>query len=237
MTEPVPMLPLSVYPPGKRQPGGISVTLPSRKRPEMLRASVESLRSTATRPELLEFLVAYDPDDPETGRAADDLFCDVVWQAPERYGYAGTPRYYAELLNRATGEWTLPTWGDDGLMQTQGWDETVRAQPRGSVIWVAGNYPGLTCFPIVHMDVFFTLRRLCPLPALDTWYEYVGTDAGILVRPDPEIYVLQDRFDLTGNNRDLTYIEGRTGYRSAEFHGEPYTTWRAEDAFLLRTLA
>jgi hypothetical protein len=229
------VIPLRVRPAGERRPGVISVTLPSRRRPRMLAASVMSLRGCAVEPDLLEFLVACDPDDPGTGRLARRLGA-AVWQAPQRFGYAESARYYAALLERASGEWCLPTWGDDGLMRTPGWDAIVRAQ-RPSVLWVDGNVGGLTCFPIVHMDVLAALGRLCPLPALDSWFEYVARDAGILVRPDPPIYVLQDRFDLTGRNGDETYREGRAGYRQDEFADARHTAWRAEDAAVLARMA
>jgi hypothetical protein len=219
-----------------RRPGVISVTLPSRRRPEMLAASVASLRERAARPELLEILVAHDPDDQQTAQTARALDADVVWAAPERYGYAGLAHYYAGLLDQATGEWCLPTWGDDGLMQTQDWDSIVRAQPACSVIFPGDNHPNWVCFPIVHMDVFCVLGRLCPLPATDSWYEYVARDAGIAVGV-PEIFVLQDRFDLTGHNNDETYQESRSGIRGAEFWSEPYVSWRAQDAAALRAHA
>jgi hypothetical protein len=198
----------------------------------MLADSITSLRETAHHPEFLEFLVAYDQDDPDTAAAAEALDVDVVWPAPQRYGYAQSARYYAALLEQASGEWAVPTWGDDGLMWTQGWDDMVRATPAGSVIYVDGNVPGLTCYPIVHMDVFATLGRLCSLPALDTWYEYVGRDAGILAKPP--IYVHQDRFDLTGNNLDETYREGRSGYRPAEFFSPGFARLRDRDVSRLQ---
>lgn len=226
------MLPLRVRRPEDRRPGVISVTLPSRHRPRMLAESVASLRQRATRPDLLEILVAYDLDDPGTAETAEALGVDVVWQAPVRYGYAESARYYAALLEQASGEWAVPTWGDDGLMETQGWDDLVRDTPAGSVIFVDGNVPSLTCYPIVHMDVFAALGRLCPLPALDTWYEFVGRDAGILAKPG--IYVHQDRYDLTGNNCDETYREGRPGYRREEFFSAPYARQRDRDAARLR---
>jgi hypothetical protein len=212
-----------------RVPGMISVCLPSRRRPGMLAASVTSLREHAARPDLVEVLVAYDPDDAGTRAAALAVGADVVWQAPERYGYARSAHYYAALIEQASGEWLLPTWGDDGLMQTPGWDEIVRAQEPGTVLWVDGNIAGLTCFPIVHADVLAATGRLCPLPALDSWYEYVGRDAGVLVHPEPPIYVHQDRFDLTGRNDDETYREGRGGYRQEEFFSPGYIEERTLD--------
>lgn len=198
----------------------------------MLPASIASLRDTATHPDLLEVLVAYDPDDPQTADTARALGADVIWQAPQRYGYAGSAHYYPPLLEQATGEWCLPSWGDDGMMLTPGWDDIVRAQPAPSILYThGGDRHGNNCFPIVHMDVFAALGRFCDLPAIDTWYDDVGKMAGVWC--DPGIVLRQDRFDLTGNNRDETYLEGRSGYRAADYYSPKWTTWRHEDAAAL----
>jgi hypothetical protein len=124
-------------------------------------------------------------------------------------------------------------------MCTPGWDDIVRAQPPGSVVFVDGNYPGQTCFPVVHMDVMAAVKRLCPLPALDTWFEDAGRAAGVLVQPG--IYVRQDRPDLNGLNDDQTHREGGGAYRAAgntglgqPYYQEPYVTWRAEDAAAMK---
>lgn len=240
MTAPEPMIPLTMRPPGGRRPGVISATMPSRGRPEKLAASVTSLRETAARPELLEILIAFDPDDPLTGITARQLGTDLVWEAPRRYGFAWQVFYYKALLEQATGEWLQPTWSDDGLMKTEGWDDLLRAQPAGSIAALDDNYPGPdVCFPAVHADALAAIGRLSPLPSLDTWFEYAGRDAGVLVRPG--IYVYQDRPDITGCAADRTFAEGGGAWRAAgsggdAFHHPPYTTWRAEDAKALRRL-
>jgi hypothetical protein len=203
----------------------------------MLTASVTSLRETASHPELLEVLVAYDPDDPDTGRAAEDLAADAVWEAPERYGFAGQSRYYAALIGQCRGEWIFPTWSDDAVMCTPGWDDLLRAQPPDSVIFVEGNWPGGTCFPAVHRNTLAAVGRLCPLPALDTWFEDIGRAAGVLVTPG--IYVRQDRADLNGLNNDQTHREGGGAWRALHngcdqaYYREPYVTFRAEDTAAL----
>lgn len=227
------MIPIAVELSTRRRPGTISVVIPSRRRPAMLAASVASLRDTATRPDLIELLIAHDPDDPQTVDTAQALHADVIWQAPIRYGYAGSARYYASLLESARGEWCLPSWGDDGLMLTDGWDEIVRAQPVPSVLYTrGGDRHGNNCFPIVHMDVFAILGRFCDLPAIDTWYDDVGKAAGIW--RDPGIVVAQDRYDITGRNRDQTYLEGRSGYRADDYYSATWAAWRDEDARVLR---
>jgi len=233
------VIPLELLPAARRVPGMISVTVPSRGRPKALRDSVQSLRETAADVNLLEILVAYDPDDPETARTAQSLHVNVTWEAPERYGYAGSANYWAALLGYARGEWALPTWSDDAVMCTQGWDDLIRAQPWGTIGYLDGNYPGLTCFPSVHMDALAALGRLCPLPAIDTWLEYAGRDAGILTHPG--IFVRQDRADINGLNDDLTHKEGGDAWRASNcggmaFYAEPYSSWRAEDTATLRKL-
>jgi len=234
-----PMIPLRLLPPAQRRRGVISVTVPSRGRTAKLTASLKSLLGTAKHPDLIEVLVAFDRDDLDTAAAAFQMNADVIWQAPERYGYARSAHYWAELANRTTGEWVLPTWSDDATMQTEGWDDLLRAQRPGTVAYLDGNYPGLTCFPAVHADALGAVGRMCPLPALDTWWEYAARDAGVLVHPG--IYVHQDRPDITGCPPDRTYAEGGGAWRAGPggtpyqaFYQQPYRDWREQDTAALK---
>lgn len=235
------MIPLRLISPSGRRPGVISACVPSRCREAKLGASVASLREHAARPGLLEILVAHDPDDPLTAVIAGRFGADVIWEAPERYGYGRSAHYWAALLELASGEWLLPTWSDDGLMKTPGWDDLLRSCPAGSIAYIDGNYPGLTCFPAVHADALAAIGRLAPLPALDTWFEEAGRAAGVLVQPG--IYVHQDRPELTGCAPDQTHLEGGGAWRagpggtlSQAYYREPYVTWRAQDTAALRRL-
>ena len=213
-----PMIPLRLCPPARRRPGVISACIPSRHRIAKLCKSVVSLRDAAAHPELLEILVAYDPDDPLTGHCAVQLQADMAWQAPERYGFAGQSRYYAALAEWATGEWLLLNWSDDAQMETFGWDDLLRAQPAGSVAAFDDNYyPGPdVCFVAVHADALAAVGRLEPLPSLDTWFEYAARDAGVLVRPGDLTY-RQDRPDMhrLRARPDLSLREAAPGGRAA----------------------
>jgi hypothetical protein len=186
----------------------------------------------------VEILVAHDPDDPKTADTAYLMNADVIWEAPERYGYARSAHYWAALIERATGEWFLPTWSDDAIMKTQGWDDMLRAQPPGGIAYLDGNIPGLTCFPAVHADAMGAIGRLTSLPALDTWFEYAGRESKTLTFPG--IFVHQDRPDINGSPPDETYREGGGAWRASldinnqAFFREPYTTWRAQDTNALR---
>lgn len=223
------MIPIKVRPGHVRSRGRISVVLPSRKRPDMLKRSLNSLIGNSVGLiSQIEVLVAYDPDDFQTWDAA--LHSDFVivkgWCAPGRYGYGGIANYYPPLLQRAQGEWVL-FWGDDAIMQTPGWDDIVRSCPP-SVLYTRGNPDGHNCFPIVHMDILETVGRFPQLPAVDTWWDEVGRMSGRWL--DTDITILQDRPDLTGKEPDQTYIEGRPGYRSQEYYNLYWTAMRREDA-------
>jgi hypothetical protein len=225
------MIPVDVYAAEHRTAGLISVILASRRRETMLRASMASLFDTASRPDLVEVLVAHDPDDPHTADVARECGARWTWCAPERYGYKHGARYYAHLIEHVKGEWCLPSWGDDGIMLTQGWDDIVRAALVPSVLFTTGGDRwGNNCFPVVHMDVFVATGRFCDLPAIDTWYDDVGKLAGIWRSPSPPITLMQDRYDITGNNWDLTYVEGRSGYRARDYYSPQWKTWREQDA-------
>ena len=109
----------------------------------------------------------------------------------------------------------------------------------GTVAYLDGNYPGLTCFPAVHADALGAVGRLAPLPALDTWWEYSAREAGVLVTPG--IYVHQDRPDITGCPPDRTYAEGGGAWRAGPggtpyqaFYQNPYHGWREQDTAALR---
>lgn len=224
------MLDLKVRPPEQRFPGVISVILPSRKRPEKLRASLHSLIEKAGQLKAkLEVVVGYDPDDLETFDVAKSSEFGAVkgWMAPGRYGYAGIANYYPPLISRCRGEWVL-FWGDDAIMETEGWDNIVRAQPP-SVLFTKGHPDGHNCFPIVHMDILEAAGRFPQLPAVDTWWDEIGRWSGRWM--DTDITITQHRPDLDSSIApDQTYVEGRPGYRAQEYYNPYWTAMRREDA-------
>jgi hypothetical protein len=207
-------------------PGLISVVLPSRRRPEMLAAAVGSLCGTAAHPDLMEVLVAYDPDDQPTGQQARALGA-AAWEAPQRYGWHGNHLYFGHLFGMVAGEWLLP-WGDDGRMLTEGWDRIVRDAPPGVLHHRGGAY-GCNTFPIVHRSVLDAIGRYVPSPHQDTWLTNVAAQANCLHHVGIE--VLEDRPDLTGSAPDATWQEGSIHqYRTAEYNTPEMAAERAADA-------
>jgi hypothetical protein len=206
-------------------PGMISVVWPSRHRTQMAAAALRSLQSLAADPARVEYGVAYDADDPDTGKwaAAAGVFTE---EFPERLGWAGHATYSAALFEQSRGEWIL-SWGDDGIMLSRGWDAWIRRTPPG-VCYLAGHPTGHNTFPAVHRSVLEAIGTVLPSPHQDTWLTDVAGAAGCLYRLD-QVRIMEDRFDLTGNNRDAIWEEGSIhAYRNAEYFSAPMAEIRAE---------
>lgn len=185
----------------------ITVMFPSRKRPLSLLRSYWSLISTASAPHRIQFIVAVDPDDPATSRAAYQLGSVTVVQAPERYGYARQQHYWNAMLHHASGDW-LMVWGDDALMQTRAWDDVIGSDRKPAVLWPRANGPEqANCFPVIPAAWPLELGRFTPSAHPDTYWQHVGQALNRHV-PIP-VEIIHNRFDLTGGHNDDTYREGR----------------------------
>ena len=203
---------------------GISVLMPSRDRPGSLVSSALSLLRNAERPDLVEILVAADPDDQVTADTARDMNLPC-WIAPERYGYSRLNVYFNALCELSGKRWVL-LWNDDARMLTGGWDRIITQsevvdgrQIAVCDLWVDRHSPDLCTFPAVRRDaieatggVFSPHTCHC-----DTWWQDIGR-ATESIAPVP-IKVEHQRADLTGQHNDRTYREGQAGYRSHEFYG------------------
>src|SRR4051794_19422561 len=104
----------------------ISVMLPTRGRPQLLLKSIASLLEHADDPTAVEFLLGIDTDDRQTVEAFLGLRVNAKAVIMPRVGYAGMKEYWNRLSAIATGDWIL-MWGDDALMQTEGWDSVIAA--------------------------------------------------------------------------------------------------------------
>jgi hypothetical protein len=183
-------------------------------------------------PGRVSVLVAADPDDPDTAKAASASRAAHVFTAPRRYGYAQLHEYVNALAALASGEWLL-LWNDDARMLTKGWDSRVTESKPG-VLWPAHNdSPMLNIFPIVHQSIVTRLGHFSLSPHCDSWVQDIAHAAGIHRRVDVE--VLHDRFDLTGGHDDQTRQEAAAGYRTADYHSPDMRAAREHDVDLLRT--
>jgi GT2 family glycosyltransferase len=213
----------------------VSVLLPSRGRPDSLRASVESLRKRASFPELLEILVGADPDDDATHATCADLGVTAL-VASQRYGYSELHRYFNELAEAATGEWLL-LWNDDATMLTDRWDEVLAAVPANVLVadLQSQHSPRLVCFPAVRQRAVEAVGGFSPhTPHADTYWQQIGRATGRMAAVP--IQVFHDRDDITGGHQDQTRAEGKAGYRPDEFFSPPVQTAIKEDTGKVRDL-
>lgn len=194
----------------------VTVMLPTRNRTQLTHRSVKSLLDLADNPSQVEISIAYDDDDS----VSKEFFSSPNWEnflkeypAPLQvhctpsWGYIELHNYYNLMADQARGEWLL-LWNDDAVMLKQGWD-TILADNRdflGMLHMHSQGFPSnQTLFPFiprVWVDIFGTFS-LCNLN--DSWVQDICHLADA-VRSLP-IEVLHDRFDITGNNQDSTYLE------------------------------
>lgn len=202
----------------------ISVLCPSRGRPDMLRASVASLRDLASDPANVQILVAADPDDQATIDVASEL--DLFTLVPAaRIGYAHLYVYYNLLAMHSGGDWLL-LWNDDATMTTQGWDLAIENAPAEALVADLQHNlsPAFVCFPAIRRSLYEALGCYsAPTPHVDSYLQDIGRALGA-VRP-VDAHVHHDRPDLTGRTPDATYTDGRSGLRhehyfSPEFQAE-----------------
>lgn len=215
--------------------GDISVILPSRKRGELLHRSLGSLRETCDDPGKIEYVIAFDDDDPQAmqalGEFSPDSFPYLYAIKGPRLGWKGLHEYYARCIKKAQGEWIV-MWGDDGIMHTDGWDEIIREQKPGVLHVQGGPAGGHNVYPAVHRQVIEAVEYVIPSPHTDTWWTEVAKGAGCLYQVP--IQITEDRFNETGNNNDETFREGSVHqYRQDEYYSIEFSNQRLNDTIRL----
>lgn len=207
----------------------ISVLLPTRSRPYLYRLSVRTLMETISDTTNMEVLTAVDPDDV-------DFYADIPDKlvVEERYGYSQLHRYYNALAERATGEWLL-LWNDDAMMDSTGWDVLLNNLPESTLVadFQSQHSPGLCCFPAVRKRAVeavggFSLHT----PHCDTYWQDIGRATGSIQAVDA--YVDHRRYDVSGDNNDVTYQESQGGYKTHEYYGPIVQSLIAQDIETIR---
>src|SRR5690242_8084784 len=175
----------------------ISVLLPTRERPGMLRRSIDSLRDNAYLPEQIEFCVAVDPDDtpPEVPGIK-------VHIPPSRYGYGLLHEYYNDLARMASGDW-LFIWNDDAIMLTPGWDSYIREQSPALLWSYVPEALGMNVFPVVPAVWAKQLGHLSLNHSIDMWLIDVGERLTRRIRHIPVTISHQKVQDTTAQSRNM----------------------------------
>lgn len=196
----------------------ISILLPTRKRVTMVESSLTSLLEKTRHPDQLEILIAYDDDDDQSNA----YFTSQAWQSfihkwpvdhrlfrVPRWGYRALHKYINMLADESRGKWIF-FWSDDPLMETNHWDDHVRANEDflGLLHIAASNAP-MQCsiLPLFHRRWIELFGCVSPINHADSWISDICRDAK--ARRVIPVTVFHDRFEDSGNNRDETWEEKR----------------------------
>ena len=212
----------------------ISVLLPVRGRPIPMEQCLRTLIDTATEPERIEVLIAFDDDDTDT----IDYFVDVI--APyldakgvtysamqfKRLGYIRLNEYLNELANHSTGQWIF-FWNDDAVMTTAAWDDVIREHNNQFTLLRAetNHEHPYAIFPILPRKWVELTGNISPHQINDAWTSQIGWMLDIVTTIP--VMIEHERFDLTGKNDDDVFrnrpmLEGNPAH-PRDFN---HITWR-----------
>lgn len=189
----------------------LSVLLPTRGRTEMLKTSLLSLANLANNPQTIEMLLAFDNDDQDSYKYCQENIlpeldrCGITYKCLgfERLGYIRLNEYINALAKAAQGRW-LMFWGDDAIMETQGWDDRITEVNEFRVLRIpTHNSHPYAIFPIVPKEWYTLFGYFSAHQLSDSWVSQIGYLVDIVRNID--VGVVHDRFDITGNNRDETW--------------------------------
>jgi len=214
----------------------ISVLIPTRKRTELVEKSVKSLLEKAADPSCIEIMIAYDQDDDVSQQyfeseqwvqiiSSSGALCQVL-QTPV-WGYQCLHKYYNHLAEKSQGNWLL-IWNDDAVMQSAGWDDHVKANQDfvGMLHMITENYRAKFClFPLIPrawLDIFGYVGEI----PVDSWIHHICMEAHAIRIIEPTVY--HDRYDMTGQNCDETYLNRDPGAIKKKYKSQESQALRKE---------
>lgn len=195
----------------KKKQFSIAVLLPTRGRTDALKRSVISIINRVVKPKEVQIILGFDNDDKigtnyfveEVQPWLDEKGVDYTALTFDSMGYEGLNRYYNAMAEHADADW-LFVWNDDAIMETAGWDTTVRkldGQLKILKVHTHGEHP-YSIFPIVPAAWYDQMGFLSKHQMIDAEISQVAYMLDLIEIVD--IYVTHDRADLTGNNKDET---------------------------------
>jgi hypothetical protein len=219
----------------------LALLLATRGRTVALDRSVKSIFELADDASRIQIMFGFDRDD-ELGQHhfkwhlkpwLDDHKINYTAMLFNPMGYVRLNIYNNKMAAQTSSRW-LVIWNDDAIMETQGWDtEIMRHEGEFKLLafHTHRDHP-YSIFPIVPRKWFELLGYISPHQAQDAWVSQQAYMLDIWERIP--VHVLHDRFDLTGNNKDRTFLdramlEGRPDDPN-DFHGLPMMELRHKDA-------
>ena len=219
----------------------ISVLLPVRARPIPMEQCLHTLIDTATSPNRIEILIAFDDDDTDTIEYFMDVIAPyldskgVTYSAMQfkRLGYIRLNEYLNKLANHSTGSWIF-FWNDDAVMTTTGWDDVIREyNDRFALLRAETNHEHpYAIFPILPRKWVELTDNISPHQINDAWTSQIGWMLDIVITVP--IIIEHERFDLTGKNGDDVFknrpmLEGNPSH-PRDFNHMTWRTRRMQEA-------
>lgn len=190
----------------------ISVLLPTRARTHLLERCLMTLVENASDISRVEMLLAFDLDDQASIDFFQQTIAPKLVQAGARYeifgferlGYIRLNEYLNSLAAHSRGRW-LFFWGDDAIMESAGWDREIAQVKDFRVLRIpTHNLHPYAIWPIVPREWYEMFGYISAHQLTDTWCSHIGYMTDII--QNINVKATHDRFDLTGNNRDDTYM-------------------------------
>jgi hypothetical protein len=219
----------------------LSVLLPTRERTDLVMRSLHSLATAAHNPADIEVLIAYDDDDQESHDffssdqwaqwVTDHAVSARVFQVP-RWGYRCLHKYYNYLAAQSQGAWLL-VWNDDATMETLHWDDLVRQNDSWRMllhITCSNLVMNCSIFPLFHRDWIDLFGTVSPSNHVDSWISEICWHTA--ARKVIAVSTYHDRADLTGNNKDATFLSRE--YSTNEFKSDEMKALRQQWAAKLK---
>lgn len=184
----------------------VSFLVPSRKRANLVKRSIESIISTYRGSIEFDILVRLDFDEADVadqlkGWCLERGYNQVKIFVGGRFFYENIHYYYNQLSFLSTSKW-LWLWNDENIMTSIGWDHKIKP--------FLGKFQFLfpksdACFHLSPRKLVDIIGYYSPTTSCDSWQGHLATLLGRVQYID--IDLIHDRYDLTGNNNDETYQE------------------------------
>jgi hypothetical protein len=185
----------------------ISFLIPSRGRLELLKKTISSIIFSYEFSLDFDVLIRMDFDESQL---CDDL---LLWARVNnfdqyikifcggRYFYQNIHLYFTELSFLSNKKW-LWLWNDECLMVSKGWDKIISPHLNDFKFIFPIN---TSSFHLCPRKIVEIIGYYAPVTHCDSWQGRLATDLDLVQWID--ISIVHDRYDLTGNNLDQTFIE------------------------------
>lgn len=221
----------------------ISILLPTRARTHTLVKSISSLIDNCETPSKIEWLFGFDDDDVTSSAWCVENVIPLIEQSGGVYkvlsyppmGYENLHKYVNGLAKFAKGKWFV-FWNDDAVMEHAGWDRVILETTDFCIqAFDTHNKHPYSIFPIVPREWYDWLGHLSRHQLNDAYISQIAWMLDIMKRID--VKVTHARFDLTGENKDDTYLRRRVfegnRFDPRDFNHATQRKFRLDDANII----